>query len=158
MLESVQLSRWVVEPGGTPGVAKISLIAQRELNTGEVLRELCKFNLREHERKYDQLDGVESSKIWELTGCIKPCRYKKYTFSGERSSTAFKGSEDFVFSLWAVSEKTQVKTEQLIYPLAYLVAEFGGILGLFLGFSFISLWDHILLLKYGCKIVKIFQN
>ena len=102
------------------------------------------------------LSMVESSKVKELTGCMKPCQYKKYTFVGERKSSAFKGSEYGFFSLWAVSEKTQVNTEELIYPLSYLVAEFGGILGLFLGFSFIGLWDNIHHFKYGCKIVKRF--
>ena len=154
-MESLQLRRWDVEPSGTPGVGEISLIAQLELNTGEILRELCEFNLREYESNYDQLESVESNKILELTGCTKPCSYKKYTFIGERNPSFFEGGENFVFALWAVSEKTQVRTEQLIYPLAYLVAEFGGILGLFLGFSFISLWDHIHLLKYGCQMFKI---
>ena len=100
------------------------------------------------------LAGVESSKIKEVTGCVKPCRYNKYTFIGERDPSWFTQSEFLFFSLWAVSEKTQVQTEQLIYPLANHVAEFGGILGLFLGFSFIGLWDNIHLLKYGCMIVK----
>ena len=164
-----------------------------------------------HEIKYDMLDWVESSKIKELTGCIKPCRYKKYTFIGERYQSALE-SEYFFVSFWAVSGKTQVKTEQLIYPwptlwqklvsnlylyqicikfvsylfkiclkfvtnlyqicikfvsgktqvkteqliypLGYLVAEFGGILSLFLGFSFISLWDHVHLIKHGWQIFK----
>ena len=104
------------------------------------------------------LSSMESSKIKKLTGCIKPCRYKKYSFIGERDPSSFTKSEYLFFSLWAVSEKTEVKTEQLIYPLGYLVAEFGGILGLFLGFSFIGLWDNIHLFKYGCKIVKIFME
>ena len=102
------------------------------------------------------LSMVESSKVKKLTGCMKPCQYKKYTFVGERKSSDFTGSEYGFFSLWAVSEKTHVEKEELIYPLSYLVAEFGGILGLFLGFSFISLWDNIHLLKCGCKIVKRF--
>ena len=41
-----------------------------------------------------------------------------------------------------------VEREELIYPLSSLVAEFGGTLGLFLGFSFMTLWDHIQLLGY----------
>ena len=121
MLESVQFRRWDVEPSGTPGVGKTSLIAQLERNTGEILRELCKFNLREYESNYDLLNSVESSKILELTGCTKPCSYKKYTFIGERNPSFFEWGENFVFALWAVSEKTQVQTEQLIYPLANLV-------------------------------------
>ena len=104
------------------------------------------------------LDGVESSKIKELTGCVKPCRYKKYSFIGDRNPSTFFEPESFFVSLWAVSEKTQVKTEQLIYPLANLVAEFGGILGLFLGFSFISLWNNIHLLKYGSQIFNRFED
>ena len=35
---------------------------------------------------------------------------------------------------------TRVETEELIYPVSTLVAEFGGSLGFFMGFSFISLW------------------
>ena len=33
---------------------------------------------------------------------------------------------------------------ELIYPLSSLVAEFGGILGLFIGFSFMALWDGLM--------------
>ena len=99
------------------------------------------------------LSSVESSKIRELTGCIKPCRYQKYSFIGERDPSRFTGTEYLFFSLWAVSEKTQVNTEELIYPLSYLVAEFGGILGLFLGFSFIGLWDNIHLFKFLAVVI-----
>ena len=71
--------------------------------------------------------------------------------------------ETLVFSLWAVSSSTNVETEVLVYPWTSLVAEFGGtlgtytyldiktvlyctvsiltILGLFLGFSFMTIWD-----------------
>ena len=37
----------------------------------------------------------------------------------------------------------QVEKEELIYPLQSLVAEVGGALGLFLGFSFIAIWDSL---------------
>ena len=33
------------------------------------------------------------------------------------------------------------KTEQTIYPIQSFVSEFGGALGLFLGFSFMMIWD-----------------
>ena len=52
-------------------------------------------------------------------------------------------AEGFLFSLWATSKKTTIRTEQLIYPVTSLVADFGGTLGLFLGFSFITLWDKL---------------
>ena len=83
---------------------------------------------------------MESEDIRKTTGCKKPCFYKRYNFIGEKLQTYFLANE-FVFSLWAVSNYTMLETEQLIYPLASLVAEFGGTLSLFLGFSFLTVWD-----------------
>ena len=64
--------------------------------------------------------------------------------------------------MWAVSEKTNVETEHLIYPLSSLVpkknnaavskmgllvdfqvADFGGTLSLFLGVSFFTILDNL---------------
>ena len=63
-------------------------------------------------------------------------------------------SDYFAFSLWAASKKTTIKTEQLIYPLASLVADFGGTLGLFLGFSFVTLWDNLSLLGKAFRVIQ----
>ena len=95
---------------------------------------------------YDKLSVAEYKEIKKITDCLKPCKYKRYSFKGELVKSIFK-SEHFTFSLWASSGETTVKTELLIYPLSALVAEFGGTLGLFLGFSFITLWDNIILIK-----------
>ena len=81
-----------------------------------------------------------------MTGCLKPCQYRKYHFVGGKERVSL-DADRFVFSLWAVSKKTTIKTEQLIYPITSLVADFGGTLGLFLGFSFIALWDNLPLLS-----------
>ena len=48
------------------------------------------------------------------------------------------------------SNSLVVKEETLIYPLQSFLAEVGGSLGLFLGFSLIGLWDSIV------SIVKLF--
>ena len=45
--------------------------------------------------------------------------------------------------LWAVSKYTQAEEEALVYPFQSLIAEFGGCLGLFLGFSFMTIWDGL---------------
>ena len=37
-----------------------------------------------------------------------------------------------------------VKEEAYLYPFGSLVAEFGGTLGLFVGFSFLTLWEILL--------------
>ena len=63
-------------------------------------------------------------------------------FGRERQPSMFKSGETVAFSLWAVSD-TRVSTEILIYPISSLIAEFGGALSLFLGISFITLWDKL---------------
>ena len=79
-----------------------------------------------------------------MTGCKRPCSYKEYKFV----STNFKEFNyiDFpkdlvVFCLWAVSQYTQAEEEVLVYPFQSFLAEFGGSLSLFLGFSFMTIWD-----------------
>ena len=95
---------------------------------------------------------VDFEEITELTNCLKPCRYKKYGFATDGQPTVFE-TEEYVFSLWATSKYTKVSTEQLIYPMTSLVAEFGGALSLFLGISFMSLWDNFCLLGLVYKVV-----
>ena len=101
---------------------------------------------------FNKLAVTESEEIGHMTGCKKPCKYKKYNFLGDPTSHSAYKSDHFVFSLWAVSYKTNVETEKLIYPSSSLVAEFGGTLSLFLGVSFISIWDDFgLLRKFLCR-------
>jgi hypothetical protein len=68
-----------------------------------------------------------------------------YQLAGDRRETNL-DSEHFIFALWSSSNNTYEKKEAFIYPLSTLVAELGGTLGLFLGFSFLSLWDGLELL------------
>ena len=74
----------------------------------------------------------------------------KYWIVGEKLPTSYK-SENFLFSLNSVSNDTFVETELLVYPWTSLVAEFGGALGLFLGVSFMSLWDGIYFFRAGLQ-------
>ena len=43
--------------------------------------------------------------------------------------------------LWNTSPFTLVETEELLYGLSSFIAEVGGTLGLFLGFSVMAIWD-----------------
>ena len=45
--------------------------------------------------------------------------------------------------VWNTSPYLLIEQEKLVYSLESLVAEFGGTLGLFLGFSFMNLWDVV---------------
>ena len=102
-----------------------------------------RFSRRDRAEIFEKLRTADLEEITSLTGCLKPCQYRKYNFVKGKERVGLK-FEDFAFSLWAVSKKTTIKTEQLIYPITSLVADFGGTLGLFLGFSFITLWDSLL--------------
>ena len=51
---------------------------------------------------------------------------------------------------------TMMEKEELIYPLQSLVAEFGGTLRLFLGFSFMTVWDGMQYLQG--RIVQLSPN
>ena len=48
-----------------------------------------------------------------------------------------------------------VEREELLYTLESLVAEFGGTLSLFLGLSFMTLWDGVELIKQAMTQTKI---
>ena len=50
-------------------------------------------------------------------------------------------TENFYCALLGVSNDTLTETEILVYTWTSLVAEFGGTLGLFLGFSALTVWD-----------------
>ena len=132
------------------GATSQDLYVQPDTNSGErYYKKVVTFvpfkSCRKYNLIFENLAIAESKEISDITGCLKPCHYKKYIL-GEPSPSNFK-SEHYIFSMWAVSSKTKVETEELIYPMSTLVAEFGGTLGLFLGFSFISVWDNFDLLK-----------
>ena len=97
-------------------------------------------------------------KITEKTGCLPPCSYIEYRIL-ESEEILNEVDINFFFLtlknicqgsknksgvvLWNTSPYMLVERESLLYSLESLVAEFGGTLGLFLGFSFMALWDGV---------------
>ena len=56
---------------------------------------------------------------------------------------------------WLVTPYVLLETEQYLYPFKSLVADVGGTLGLFLGFSIMSLWEYVvILIAVVTKILK----
>ena len=101
---------------------------------------------------YYSLYSADSMKtIWNITKCRKPCKYKAYKLT-QPILTKY---DDYSFAdydcpigIWVSSPVTTVETEVFLYPWTSLVAEFGGTLGLFMGFSFMTLWNGVeMLLK-----------
>ena len=59
---------------------------------------------REYDLIFGNLGIEESEVVTNVTGCLKPCHFKKYIFLGDRTPSSFK-SEHYIFSMWAVSSK-----------------------------------------------------
>ena len=97
---------------------------------------------------YFEMSFEELEEIKKMTGCIKPCNYLEYNFHGAGLPTSFKPPGDhFVFSLLAKERYISVEKEEL-YPSSTMIAEVGGILGLFLGVSFMTVLDRAMMLKH----------
>ena len=82
-------------------------------------------------------DAVES-KLLNMTGCPLPCSYSEYRLVG---SPALVDPTGYGFQLSFAKTEAWEEREALIYEFVSFVSEFGGSLGLFLGFSFFSVWD-----------------
>ena len=79
----------------------------------------------------------------EEVGCRKPCYYNEFKFVFGSPKVAVQPSAKNMVGFWAASRKTQIEEEVLLYPFTSFIAEFGGALGLFLGFSFMTIWQEI---------------
>lgn len=93
--------------------------------------------LENFEAFYEELYNMEQKDIFKTSGCAPPCKYREYKVVDTK--VKIKGNGLFGFIL--ASTDILVETEAYTYPWVSLLAEFGGALGLFLGFSFIMLWD-----------------
>ena len=91
---------------------------------------------------------MDQAYVEAQTGCLFPCTYNEYRVL----ETDLKELNVFGVALSYGSISTTVLREYLIYPWDSLVADFGGTLGLFVGFSFVMLWDIIqFLITFGCQ-------
>jgi len=85
----------------------------------------------------DELMVLTKSELLATTQCLPPCSYYYYQLGNKAI-----GKEDGSgFRILMASNEVIEESEELMYDFVSLVAEFGGALGLFLGFSFLSLWD-----------------
>ena len=72
---------------------------------------------------------------------MKPCTYRHYRMVDDPVSITDRIPDTSLILLWAVDPNTNTETERFDYPLESLVAELGGTLGLFIGFSFMMILD-----------------
>ena len=106
-------------------------------------RKICETEneIKQYEQMYREFYLLESDEIEEKVGCRKPCTYNEFKFVHSSPQT-LPSMKNYV-GLGAASRKTRIEKEVLHYPLTSFIAEFGGALGLFLGFSFMTVWQEI---------------
>jgi len=118
----------------------------------------------EKNSEHEQLDwkffNYEQKIVINSTKCLIPCNYKEYKVVGEPqggSSTVFgtQGSQGyFHFGFNFASTDIGKQKEDLVYPPVSFISELGGSLGLFVGFSFLTIWDCIEYMMERSKTVK----
>ena len=81
--------------------------------------------------------------IGSETGCYRPCLYRTYQQFEEITEKNFSPGDQTTLSIILASSEVTTRRENFVYPLISFISEVGGALGLFLGFSFLSLWDLI---------------
>ena len=90
---------------------------------------------------YPKMYYANPKELTNLTGCQLPCHYIQFSVVGTPEEYDIKGSP--LIELSYTSTDLTSSREVWLYPFDSLVSEFGGALGLFLGFSFLGLLDVI---------------
>ena len=117
--------------------------------------------VRKFEKIYIKLQEAPLTQIVRMTGCEQPCNFKEYQFVNtnlKEFSLVEYPDNRVAICLWAVSKYTQAQEEVLVYPFQSLIAELGGCLGLFLGFSFMTIWDGLKSMVIWAMQMKIFPR
>ena len=85
----------------------------------------------------DDIAGIKN-----ITGCKTPCTYFEYLDCGKKVwRSDVEPDFQLGFAISFASTEVTVKEEVLIYPITSFLAEVGGSLGMFLGFSLLMVWD-----------------
>ena len=92
--------------------------------------------LLQFEKMYEMIDTMEMQSIVKITGCLPPCSYTEY-----KLKSVYRKGNVPALVLRLTESNIRKRMEKFVYPLESFVSEFGGAMGLFLGFSFIMMWD-----------------
>ena len=101
--------------------------------------------LLKFEMEYHRIVGMDQWNVVNNTGCLTPCSYTEYKLAAEPLK---KSNSNPGLRLMLANSMVKSNQEALTYPWVSFVAELGGSLGLFLGFSFNMLWDGVEFLSY----------
>ena len=90
---------------------------------------------------YFRLTWKDLKGILEYTGCGKPCKYNEYKIVGEDKAQSKPGRAGIYFQF--ATKDVVIEKELASYSGLSLLSDIGGSLGLFLGFSFLMVWDAV---------------
>ena len=94
--------------------------------------------LFEYDKMYSNFQYWEEDKVISFTGCPRPCSFTQYGLA----APAIEVNHDTMgLEMFLSRTKIEKRTEDLMLSKEAFVSQFGGALGLFIGFSFMSLWD-----------------
>ena len=109
--------------------------------------------LQEFEKQYEEIDTWSIDRITKYLGCLPNCEYTEY----QLAKAPIKYSSDKLGIYIALTSLDVAKmTEEIVYPVESFISEFGGALGLFLGFSLMMFWNWIeIMIKHLKKMFTI---
>ena len=96
--------------------------------------------LEKIDKEFNDLSIVEQTEIEDQIGCLLPCRYEECQVADKPLTISM---EDRMINLIQATKTVLIETEVLVYLFSSFLAEFGGALGLFVGFSFMMLHSSI---------------
>ena len=102
----------------------------------------------DYEKAYQDMFYYDRKKLKVKAGCKVPCQYQHYALVGTPAN--FETAVPY-FILQFASTDVTTNEEVLNFPFESLVCEFGGSLGLFLGFSFFGTFDILVSLIASFK-------
>ena len=90
--------------------------------------------------EYEETSRKRKHDLMEMTGCKPNCVSYKYDIEKVEPWSTTANNEILLIALWPNNAVVH-ETEVLSYDALTFVSNFGGSLGLFLGFSFFMLYD-----------------
>jgi len=137
-----------------PWSSTTDMLDGRKVDNCSTLKEF-----RSHSSFNHKIFSSEQKDVVKTINCTIPCNYRTFNAVGKPMITKMGKKGGFlIISLNLVSTDIRVETQALVYTFTSLIANFGGALGLFLGFSFYMLWDWIVyLILMFYKRVDIFE-
>ena len=95
-----------------------------------------------HIQAYNFIGGADNiDRVIDHSGCKLPCTFLEYSIAEELPEESKSDMLSLKFCI--ATDKVLVKTEVKRYEFGNLVGDTGGSLGLFLGFSFMTIWDWL---------------